>query len=265
MSILLAVFRRLTLLVSCAALAAAQKYTVIDLGTIAGNISDATAINDAGQVVGGTYVNKINAVSHAFLWSASTGMTDLGTLGGYESYAGSINNSGQVVGCADLPSGVEHAFLWTPSGGMQDIGTLGTYSCAFGINDNGQVVGYFSPGGVSDQHAFIWSASTGMQDLGVPASENTLAASINDSGEVAGSYYGGYTGYRAFWWTQSAFRIWEISGRTMPRQVESIPMGKSWVAVRWRATTRLRFYGRRRAGCAHCPFRIHTSIRRRMQ
>lgn len=184
----------------------AQKYTVTDLGVFGGDISYATAINDSGQVVGASYINKATAVDHAFVWSATTGLQDLGTLGGYNSRAMGINNAGQVVGCADVslndrvPS---HAFLWTQSGGMQDLGSLGGGSCAFAINDAGQVVGYSTVNTNFDQHAFLWTAASGMQDLGVPVSSETFAASINDSGMVVGTYYESVGGTHAFLWTQA--------------------------------------------------------------
>jgi probable HAF family extracellular repeat protein len=186
-----------------AALAAAQTYTVTDLGVLGGNISNATSVNDSGQVVGLSYINKQTSVFHAFLWTSTAGMQDLGTFGGYNSYGEAINNAGQVVGCADLSPSETHAYLWTQATGLQDLGTLGgPLSCAYGLNDNGQVVGYSTVTGNDDQHAFIWSASTGMQDLGVPASSNTFANSINDSGQAVGTYYSS-TGYHAYLWTQT--------------------------------------------------------------
>jgi probable HAF family extracellular repeat protein len=59
------------------ALARANSYTVIDLGTLGGNQSQAAAINPTGQVVG----NSLTATgqTHAFLWDNGK-MTDLGTL-----------------------------------------------------------------------------------------------------------------------------------------------------------------------------------------
>jgi len=48
------------------------QYTFTDLGTLGGNGSEAFAINNSGQVVGGS--------QHAFLYDGST-MRDLGTLG----------------------------------------------------------------------------------------------------------------------------------------------------------------------------------------
>jgi probable HAF family extracellular repeat protein len=189
-----------------ATISAAQTYTVTDLGTIGGNISYASGVNNAGQVVGSSYTSNKNAIDHGFIWTASTGLQDLGTLGGNNSYANAINNAGQVVGCSDISTNNTipgHAFLWTQSGGMQDLGTLGNGSCATGINDAGQVIGVFAVNSNSDNHAFIWSASTGMVDLGVPVSSNTYAASINSSGMVVGTYYSSTGGNHGFLWTQA--------------------------------------------------------------
>jgi probable HAF family extracellular repeat protein len=197
-------FRLVIMLVLCAALAIAQKYTVTDLGVLGGHGSNAFAVNDSGVVVGASQTSNQNSLQHAFVWTAATGMQDIGTLGGDNSSAYGINKAGQVVGCADVNSTTQHAFLWTQSGGMQDLGSLGGMtSCAVGINDNGQVVGYSTVTSNADAHAFIWTASTGLQDMGVPVSGSTIASSINNSGTAVGSYYSGTTGYHAFEWTQS--------------------------------------------------------------
>jgi probable HAF family extracellular repeat protein len=111
-------------------------------------------------------------------------VTDLGTLAGAETSATDINESGQVVGYSEGLLG--HAFRWDPSTGMTDLGTLGGFwSQAYGINANGTVVGQSSTG--PETHAFIWTETTPMTDLGV-AGTFSQAESINDAGQVAGTY-----------------------------------------------------------------------------
>ena len=52
------------------------RYNVTDLGTLGGETSQANAINNAGQVVGGASTKSGN--NHAFLWRPGKGMQDLG-------------------------------------------------------------------------------------------------------------------------------------------------------------------------------------------
>ena len=86
--------------------------TLRDLGTLGGNSSYAYGINDAGDVVGYSYVDAAG-VSHAFLFENGI-MIDLNDLidpnSGWtltEAYA--INSGGQIVG-AGIFDGAEHAF-----------------------------------------------------------------------------------------------------------------------------------------------------------
>ncbi|MEW6498653.1 MAG: protein kinase, partial [Cyanobacteriota bacterium] len=155
-------------------------YSVIGLGTLGGNFSEADDLNDAGQVVGGSTINNPNFTRHAFLWENGT-MTDLGTLGGKSSHAHAINNQGQVVGNSDTPDdfdgGARHAFLWN-NNTMTALGTLDSqFSFANDINDKGQVVG-------KGFHAFLWENGT-MTDLGTLVGDKySDAKGINDAGQV---------------------------------------------------------------------------------
>jgi len=106
--------------------AQAWPYTVIDLGTLGGTSSAATAINATGQVTGSATTS--NGAEHAFLYSSDGGMIDLGSLGGKNSSGHAINAAGQVTGFATTSDGAEHAFLYSSDGGMADLGTLGGFS-----------------------------------------------------------------------------------------------------------------------------------------
>lgn len=85
--------------------------TVVDLGTLGGNDSEARGINDDGWVVGNSETGAGETV--AFLWREDLGMHSLGTLGGVNSKAFAVNTAGQIVGEAETSTGEVHAALWT--------------------------------------------------------------------------------------------------------------------------------------------------------
>jgi probable HAF family extracellular repeat protein len=166
-----------------------------DLGTLGGDSSFATGINDSGQIVGAADVTN-DFGEHAFLYSGGK-MHDLGTLpGGNLSFAEDINARGQIVGRAAIRGFDEsssHAFLYA-GGTMHDLGTLGgTYSDALAINVHGQVVGLAATNGGSplSPHAFIDNGA-GLMDLNslIDGSGTgwtlEIASDINDSGSIVG-------------------------------------------------------------------------------
>src|SRR5262249_43135513 len=122
-----------------------QDGVMADLGSLYGNDGNSWAygINDAGQVVGASYVPF---GVHPFLWQDGQ-MIELGILDG--SSAGGafgINDAGQVVGdllYIDGDTGVDRAFFWDPEQGMTDLGvpTGFNFSVAIAVNTAGQVVG----------------------------------------------------------------------------------------------------------------------------
>ena len=142
------------LLVLCllAQQARAVNYSVTDLGVLPGDRqTNATAINEAGQVVG--ISQRLTGVSYvqfsAFLWQSDSGMTNLGDLpGGNDgSFAYGINDLGQVVGYSYAATGYG-AFLWQSGAGMQDLNTMldasgsgWSLGYASAINSKGQIVG----------------------------------------------------------------------------------------------------------------------------
>jgi probable HAF family extracellular repeat protein len=189
--------------------------TGLPLGS--GTESYAYGINDAGTVVGNTY---INGQSTATIWS-STGATVLGantyatainssgevtgsngqafvvvdgqvqslaTLSGVEwSAAYGINSAGEVVGDGELANGTFRGLVWSSGGSAMLLGTLGGASSqATDVNDSGEVVGFASLAS-GYQNAFSMTGGV-MTDLGTLGG-SSYAYGINDSGEIVGYSY----------------------------------------------------------------------------
>jgi len=188
--------------------AAAQKYTITDLGTLGGAKSVAYDINEQGQVVGESETttgvgSEVGIPTHAFFWSGAQ-ITDLGTLGGRSSYAYSINQAGLVVGSSyTVANSNEVAFLWGELKGMQDLGPLlgGSLSLANGINTNGQITGSFET--LSNEgvfyHAFLWQNGSA-SDTGTLGGLYSSGVGINDSGQVVGYSANADGAAHAFLW-----------------------------------------------------------------
>jgi probable HAF family extracellular repeat protein len=194
-----------------------QNRTIVDLGTLGGNFSQAFGANNSGQAVGvalnaisenpdfAQFMNEAPAATQAraFLYQNGS-MQDLGTLGGNDAAALVVNESGQVAGYSYTNStpnpttGIPtvHPFLWT-NGQMQDLGSLGgtialpsrspLESPPGGpiLNNRGQVVGTSTLAGDDTEHAFLWTSAT-MIDLGTLGGDGSQALAINEAGQVVG-------------------------------------------------------------------------------
>jgi len=123
--------------------------------------SDATDINDSGDVVG-----TLTAIGRAYLWHNGT-MQMLGTLpGGTSSYASGINNRGEIVGTGYISTTNRlqyHAFIYR-DGNMFDINNLVSTNSgyvmanAFGINNSDQILCWGTADDGISFHTFIVQA-----------------------------------------------------------------------------------------------------------
>jgi probable HAF family extracellular repeat protein len=170
-------------IVSSAAYGAAQTYTVLDLGTLGGRVSFATAITRTGDVIG--YSTLTGDAYRATSWRDGT-PTSLGVLPGKtDSFAVAINVNGRVVGNASSAIYYNRrAFLWTSDTGLQDLGTLGgpgSQSAATGINSSDQIVGWSTlTSDPAQRHAFSYTDGN-MADLGIGT-----ASAISEDGVIVG-------------------------------------------------------------------------------
>lgn len=158
---------------------------VVSLDSGQGKLEWATAINDAGKIVG------LTPDSEAALWDNGQ-ITLLGSLGTGHVDAWAINNNDQVIGRYGVPTYKYRAFIWE-DGVMSDLGDLGFNNVyAFDINDAGQIVGNANVG-ETYAHAVLWHDGQ-ILDLNnrvTPWSGWVLqsASGINSSGQITGGGY----------------------------------------------------------------------------
>ncbi|MHC4070054.1 MAG: hypothetical protein ACYSR8_10870 [Planctomycetota bacterium] len=207
--------------------------TMLNLGTLGGNHSEAYAINNHSQVVGRSNLSSAEWDVRGFVWENGL-MIDLGTLqGGWTEahginnlaqvvgYTGAdafilengsmsslsngsptdygrayaINNAGQIVGFSSGSGGVATACLWE-NGSVTALGTLGgSTSYAWDISAYGQIVGSSTIAGIPPYtRAFLWENGS-MTDLGPQPAGWSEAYAINDGGQIVGQ-----SGKRAVLW-----------------------------------------------------------------
>ncbi|PYN72427.1 MAG: hypothetical protein DMD97_23290 [Candidatus Rokuibacteriota bacterium] len=160
---------------------------MIDLGTLGGPHSEATAVNANGQIAGSSNVDDDQFKTHAFSWTPAGGMIDLGVLGDTfdSSEAVAVNDRGQVVGVSSR-AGFWRAFSWTPAGRMVELPALGGTgtTAAVAVNASGQVVGSsFTTDG--NLRPVLWQP---IANLGCNA---TLAGCNLRGDNLAGAYLNG--------------------------------------------------------------------------
>ncbi|HUH63876.1 MAG TPA: FN3 associated domain-containing protein [Terracidiphilus sp.] len=194
----------------------AGTFTKIDVpgaGTSPGEAEGtyATAINESGAVTG-MYSNSLG-VLHGFARDR------FGTIAKFDaknSGSGSIegtlplsiNSSGWITGTIIDSNHVSWGFVRDPSGKITEFEAKGAGTAkdrgttAWRINDNGDVVGFFSTGSASTPttyHGFLRKANGTIANIDDPKAgsgenstngkkQGTQAYSINNAGEIVGSY-----------------------------------------------------------------------------
>lgn len=277
------------LILACTVTAAAQTYTITDLGVLKGdNESSGFWINNYGDVVGcsdtetseGYPCTGLVAGQHAFYWSASGGMKDLGTLSGATvSAALGLNDSGVVVGYSNVKGQPATNFVaveWAASGATTDLGTLsgGASSAAFNINAAGEVSGdSFLSTGIVD--ATSWTSNK-IKNLGaLPKAIFTAGLDINGSGEIVGESvfsYGPPFKSHGFLWNGSTMKdLGTLSGGItsmanaintsgeIAGQSDGSSTGGNWHAVMWSSSGTIKDLGVLSGGTYSIAFGVNDS------
>lgn len=274
---------------AAAACAAAQTYTITDLGTLKdANESSGFWINNSGDVVGCSDIQSSQGYpctglmpgQRAFYWSASGGMKNLGTLtGATVSGAIGINDSGVVVGYSNVKGQPVTDFVavqWSATGAITKLGTLsgGNSSAAFEINSAGEIAGdsFLSNGNVN---ATSWTNKK-IKNLGsLPGAIFTAGLDLNDNGEIVGESvfsYGPPFSSHGFLFNGTTMK--DLG--TLPGGVTSIAnavnslgvvVGQSdgtsthgfWHAVKWNTSQKIEDLGLLKGGTYSVAFGINDS------
>jgi probable HAF family extracellular repeat protein len=157
--------------------------SIQDLGGFSSWGTTAAGINDAGTVVGVTYVEPQTGafLSNPYIYTKDGGLIDIATSdcpAGWDALGGgsAINNNNQVVGfvgCINIHTLQAPTVpgVWDATQGWQDLNTLippdsgWTLYGAYALNDQGEIVGYGkNPDGQT--HAFLLSPADSLKPKG---------------------------------------------------------------------------------------------------
>jgi probable HAF family extracellular repeat protein len=158
----------------------------IDIGTLGGNFSEGTAINQYDELTGAGNVTS-NGPNHVFVYSHGS-FQDLGMFEGYSSMGTAINDGGKIIGTATAPSGASIGFV-SRNNYLEPIPPLegGTNSVPSGINLQGIVVGASDVASGGPTHAFVYWAQDLIDLNSLVEPSLTLltgAAGINDQEQI---------------------------------------------------------------------------------
>jgi probable HAF family extracellular repeat protein len=165
-----------------------SRYTITDLGAFtsgAGSDSNASAINNAGVVVG---YSDTPTGRHAFRWTNGV-LSDLGTLpGGGSSTANAINDAGVVAGTADrFSGGYGYPVKWSASGVVTDLGgpLVNRLGAANAIDPRGRIVGGQRPAdSEGSPYAMVYELDGSSRYLADPPEQLGAATGINGLGHI---------------------------------------------------------------------------------
>jgi probable HAF family extracellular repeat protein len=202
----------------------ARQWTVVEITPDSPGGGYARALNNAGDVVGGTLTLQgiFSVIGDAYVWRHGV-RQDIGSAAGRDTATWDINERGTIVGTADgiatrwvegvasslqvvgqarginargdivgqfwtggaLGSGNDWPFLFR-DGAIHTLPTLdASEAAAVGINDAGIAVGYSQVGTTNATHAVLWDNGA-LRDLETLGGRITMADAINNRGDIVG-------------------------------------------------------------------------------
>lgn len=165
--------------------AAEAQYTYTKIMYPGSTWTEASGINDAGQVVG-TYTDT-SGIAHGFLYQNGV-YTKLDYPGTAHNYAFGINDAGDVVGSfsAVMPRGPYHASL-RQGGVWSEFDFPGNETDGRAINNSGNIVGIYNAGFGTPDHGFL-KVGENYTSIDYPGASLTYVFGVNDANWVTGTY-----------------------------------------------------------------------------
>ncbi len=168
------------------------RFTLTDLGAVSGDDTEATGLNDRGQVVGDLESSPRSVFGRAFMWEHGQAR-DLPALpGDVDCRANGINDRGQVIASSYRAYDHNKAFVWAAGRQTTLVGLPGfPHSKALGLSEGGQVAGYVQTGDYDSRRemvaqAALWDAQGRPTGLGTLGGDYSAAYGVNDRGQVVG-------------------------------------------------------------------------------
>jgi len=184
------------------ATAAEAQYTYTKIMYPGSTWTEASGINDAGQIVG-TYTDTAG-VAHGFLYQNGV-YSKLDYPGMAHNYAFGINEAGHVVGSFSeiLPRGPYHASLRVGTT-WSEYDFPGNETDGRAINSNGDIVGIYNAGYGTPDHGFLKVGDT-YTSVDYPGASLTYVFGLNDAGWVTGTYRDGTGLLKGFAYKDGAY------------------------------------------------------------
>jgi probable HAF family extracellular repeat protein len=171
-----------------------------------------TTIGDSNHIILFAAINNLGQVAYtqnhpiaSYLWSNGT-ITQIGNI-----VVAAINDQGVVTGCQENligQFGNRQSVIWNGGDPAQIKPTGGNspFSCAFGINNSSQVAGaFYDFNGTPVSGGYIWyQGNTSL--LGSLGGSYTVAADINDAGQVVGAALNSSNAVEAFLWQNNVIQ-----------------------------------------------------------
>lgn len=167
------------------------RFRFTDLGTLGGQYSRATGLNQRGEVVGTSRVALDSEEMRAYVWQA--GVLREIPEAERQTFGNAINDSGLILGSLVRGGRLVGPFFWTPAAGLEALPIVGSQADGFGLNNLGQAVGW--SGGPSELRPVVWDLSKGpgqsVQIAELSPGKYGQARAINDAGQIVGTVSAG--------------------------------------------------------------------------